>query len=197
MNRESFLYVVVFTFLVAFVFVFIIAIADNATAARVAQNRELVKAQAFLSAAGLTENDNDKTLRTFNSLFGAVDGDSIIKASIEGKEILIKQFSGQGLWGTVTGVLASDASVERIIGLDIMSHVETPGLGGRIEEDWFKDQFRHEKIQPDGISIRKGEGGSDSNPDNSVVDGVTGASLTSAAMEVIINNEIAKLREAR
>ncbi len=197
MNKESFLYVVVFTFFVAFIFVFIIALADNATAARVAQNRELVKAQAFLSAAGLTEDDNEKTLSTFNSLFGTVDGDSVIKASIEGKEILIKQFSGQGLWGTVTGVLASDASVERIIGLDIMSHAETPGLGGRIEEDWFKDQFRHEKIQSDGISIRKGEGGSDSNPDNAVVDGVTGASLTSAAMEVIINNEIAKLREAR
>ncbi|MCK5735709.1 MAG: FMN-binding protein, partial [Spirochaetaceae bacterium] len=66
---------------------------------------------------------------------------------------------------------------------------------GRIEEDWFKDQFRGEVIPENGITVRKGEGGSDKDPDNGVVDGVTGASLTSTAMEVIVNNQIAELRK--
>ncbi|PIE04937.1 MAG: hypothetical protein CSA76_01630 [Spirochaetales bacterium] len=79
-------------------------------------------------------------------------------------------------------------------GLDIISHSETPGLGGRIEEDWFKQQFRNEKIGTNGITVRKGEGGSDKDPDNSRVDGVTGASLTSASMEKIINDEIEVFR---
>ncbi|MDF1568486.1 MAG: FMN-binding protein, partial [Spirochaetaceae bacterium] len=87
------------------------------------------------------------------------------------------------------------SSLSQIIGLDVISHSETPGLGGRIEEDWFKDQFREEQIGPDGITVRKGEGGVDDDKENSTVDGITGASLTSAAMEVIINNEIEYLRQ--
>ena len=195
MNKDSFIYVVFFTFIVAFVFVFIIALADNATATRVAQNQALVTANAFLNVVNRTEESSEKTLETFSTLFGPVEDDSVVRATIDGKDLLVKQFAGQGLWGTVTGVVAVDASVERILGLDIISHSETPGLGGRIEEEWFKAQFRNEKINFDGIRVRKGEGGADSDTENSSVDGVTGASLTSAAMEVIINNEIEKLRE--
>ncbi len=196
MNKESFLYVVVFTFVIAFVFVFIIALADNATSEQVARNQELGTAQAFLNAVGEAETDGTIALSNFSEMFGSVDGESVVEADVNGEKLLVKQFSGQALWGTVTGVLAVNADVSRIIGLDIISHSETPGLGGRIEEDWFKDQFRNEKIAADGIKVRKGEGGADSDPDNAVVDGVTGASLTSASMEIILNNEINALKEA-
>jgi len=194
MKKESFLYVVLFTFIVAFVFVFIITLVDNATSERVARNRELVSAQAFLNAVGRSEEGGRKALSDFSEIFGTVDGESIVKAEVDGEILLVKQFSGQGLWGTVRGVIAVNNDVSRIIGLDIISHEETPGLGGRIEEDWFKDQFRGEAISNDGITIRKGEGGADADPDNSIVDGITGASLTSASMEVIVNNQIAELR---
>ncbi len=142
MNKESFLYVVIFTFVVAFVFVFIIALVDNATSERVAQNQKLVTAQAFLNAVGQPETDSAAALSEFKSLFSGVEGESVARANINGESLLVKQFSGQGLWGTVTGVIAVDQSVSTIIGLDIISHSETPGLGGRIEEDWFKDQFQ-------------------------------------------------------
>ena len=195
MNKESFLYVVIFTFVATFIFVFIIALADNATSERVARNQELVTAQAFLNAVGESESDGTKALLAFEETFGSVEGESVVHATVDGEDLLVKQFSGKGLWGTVTGVIATDAGLNRIIGLDIISHSETPGLGGRIEEDWFKNQFRNEKIAAGGIRVRKGEGGSDSDPDNSVVDGVTGATGTSSAMEVIINDEISALRE--
>lgn len=196
MNKESFLYVVVFTFLVAFLFVFVIALADNATASQVARNQELVSAKAFLNAINRYQEDSAAALDRFESIFGAVEGEEVVEASADGETFLVKQFSGQGVWGTITGVLAVNNTVDRIVGLDIIGHSETPGLGGRIEEEWFKDQFRNEKITTGGITVRKGEGRVDSDPDNASVDGVTGASLTSAAMEVIINNEIETLREA-
>ncbi|MDT8298577.1 MAG: FMN-binding protein, partial [Spirochaetaceae bacterium] len=121
--------------------------------------------------------------------------EGVNRAVVGGRDVMVKQFQGNGLWGTITGVLAVDSSLSQIIGLDVISHSETPGLGGRIEEDWFKDQFREEQIGPDGITVRKGEGGVDDDKENSTVDGITGASLTSAAMEVIINNEIEYLRQ--
>lgn len=195
MNRESILYVVLFTAFTAFVFVFLISWADVSTAERVAKNQELVTAQAFLNAVGRPEEDRDAALKAYEEFFGSATGDSAVRASLDGEEILITRFSGMGLWGTVTGVLATDASVQRIVGIDIISHSETPGLGGRIEQDWFKNQFRGERILPEGIVVRKGQGGADEDRDNGYVDGITGATGTSTSMAVMLNAEIANLRK--
>lgn len=194
MNKESILYVVLFTAFTAFVFVFLISWADVSTAELVAKNQELVTAQAFLNAVGRPEEDRDAALKAYEEFFGSATGDSAVRASLDGEEILITRFSGMGLWGTVTGVLATDASVERIVGIDIISHSETPGLGGRIEQDWFKNQFRGERILPEGIVVRKGQGGADEDRDNGQVDGITGATLTSTSMAVMLSAEIANLR---
>lgn len=195
MNRESILYVVLFTAFTAFVFVFLISWADVSTAERVAKNQELVTAQAFLNAVGRPEEERDAALKAYAEFFGSATGDSAVRASLDGEEILITRFSGMGLWGTVTGVLATDASVQRIVGIDIISHSETPGLGGRIEQDWFKNQFRGERILPEGIVVRKGQGGADEDRDNGYVDGITGATGTSTSMAVMLNAEIANLRK--
>lgn len=195
MNRESILYVVLFTAFTAFVFVFLISWADVSTAERVAKNQELVTAQAFLNAVGRPEEERDAALKAYEEFFGSATGDSAVRASLDGEEILITRFSGMGLWGTVTGVLATDASVQRIVGIDIISHSETPGLGGRIEQDWFKNQFRGERILPEGIVVRKGQGGADEDRDNGYVDGITGATGTSTSMAVMLNAEIANLRK--
>ena len=195
MNKESIIYVVVFTAFTAFVFVFLIAWADVSTAERVARNQELVTAQAFLNAVGRPEAEREAALKAYEEFFGSAKGSSAVRASVDGEEILIKQFSGMGLWGTVTGVLATDAEVKRIVGIDIISHSETPGLGGRIEQDWFKNQFRGERIPPEGIVVRKGQGGADEDSENGQVDGITGATGTSTSMAVMLNREIAGLRK--
>ncbi|MCG8453569.1 MAG: FMN-binding protein [Spirochaetales bacterium] len=188
MTKDSFLYVVVFTFLVAFVFVFLIALVDEATSERVLLNRERATAEAFLNAVGIPLEGDVREL--YKSSFGQPNSDGIVTTTVDGRRVVARQFTGNGLWGAVSGVLALDPEENMIVGLDIISHSETPGLGGRIEEDWFKEQFRGELIPPDGLRVMKGEGGMDMDQGNGMVDGVTGASLTSAAMETIVNDEI-------
>ena len=195
MKKDSFLYVVIFTFVVAFVFVFVISLVNNATADRVARNQELVSAEAYLNTIGVSADSPDKILSEYDTLFGSVEAGDVVRTEIDGETILVKEFIGDGLWGAITGVIAVNKDVSRIIGMDIISHAETPGLGGRIEENWFKEQFRGERIPPDGIAVRKGDGTVDSDPDNGSVDGVTGATLTSFSMRGIINSEIESLRK--
>lgn len=196
MNKENVIYVVVFTFVVAFAFVFLLALADNATRERVEANQRLVIAEAFLGAAGIGIPEDRSPLDAFESTFpGASDDDTRLRASVDGSDIVLSRFTGQGLWGTITGVLAVTADAGRIVGLDIISHSETPGLGGRIEESWFKDQFTGEVVPPGGITVRKGEGGADVDTENGVIDGITGATLTSDAMQTIVNAEIDALRK--
>jgi len=195
MNRESLTYVIVFTFVIAFAFVFAIALADGVTAERVARNRRLVTTEAFLRSVGYLEGEPSEELAEFAVEFGEIEDDSVVRTVVGGQDILVRRFSGQALWGTVSGIIAVDEEVSKIIGLEIISHNETPGLGGRIEETWFTRQFRGETILSDGIIVAKGEGRPDYNTDDGIIDGITGASLTSASIERIVNSEISKLRE--
>ena len=77
-----------------------------------------------------------------------------------------------------------------------MEDNETPGLGGRINEPWFKNQFEGEEIPADGIEVRALEGEGDPDATNGVVDSITGATRTSESIESIVNNQIEQLRSA-
>jgi Na+-transporting NADH:ubiquinone oxidoreductase subunit C len=103
-------------------------------------------------------------------------------------------FTGPGFWGPISGVLAVQADGERILGLSFTSHQETPGLGGRISEEWFRTQFRDRSVIPpaDGGPIlefvyRKPEGARE-------VEAITGATQTSSRLDRFLNQFLIDLR---
>ena len=199
MKKDSMGYLVLFTFVVCAVFVFFLSLANELTKERVAANRRYAERSAVLKALGIPFDSPDKVDSLYETGVRAfaADAEELYGATVDGIPRYAKRFSGAALWGTVTGVIAVDAAVERIAGLEIVSHNETPGLGGRIDEDWFKDQFRGERIGTAGIRVRQGGGKGDPDPENGELDAVTGASRTSQSMEQIINAEISALRAVR
>ncbi len=195
MKKDGITYTVLFSFIVAFVFVFFLSIAYGATKGKVAENKRLIEAKAYLSAAGIPVKNPKETEKIFKERFPHFNPSAPYNETVvRGKEVIVSPFQGNGLWGTIRGVIGVSKDVRRMIGLSIISHNETPGLGGRIDEKWFQDQFRGENIT-NGIVVRRGGGTGDKNPDNGEVDGITGASRTSSALEVIINNKIKELRK--
>lgn len=50
--------------------------------------------------------------------------------------------AGQGFWDVITGWVALDPELTETLGIVFLRHSETPGLGGRITEAEFRDQFR-------------------------------------------------------
>ncbi len=192
MNKSSLIYTVIFTFITAFFFVFFLSLANGATEKLVEQNQKSAVQSAVLRALGQSFSD---PVEAYEKLLSEIPAPgSTMSVGIDGQEVLIRYFSGSGLWGTVTGILAVEKNLSRIVGLDIISHNETPGLGGRIDEDWFKEQFRGERIPDTGIRILKGSGKGDDDRENGVVDAVTGASLTSSSMQTIINDAVKALK---
>jgi Na+-transporting NADH:ubiquinone oxidoreductase subunit C len=195
MNRQSLVYTVPFTFVVAFVFVALLALTNEATRKRTAENRQIAEKTAFLVALGIEVDEERDLPALYDSTVTeyTADGLTLYETEAGGVRKEAIRFSGAGLWGSITGVLAVDSGVSRILGLRIIDHNETPGLGGRIAEPWFQDQFSGEKIVDGKIRIR---GSGDNNPDDGIVDAVTGATRTSQAMEVILNESIRSLQEA-
>jgi Na+-transporting NADH:ubiquinone oxidoreductase subunit C len=196
MNKESMVFTIVFTVVAAFVFVFILALANETTKERVEENAALARQSAILNAMGLPFSAD--TIETIYKDVSIIEeGEYTLYSFGEGESrIYAKVFSGSGLWGTITGVLSVKGTMAEIAGLEIISHNETPGLGGRIDEEWFKVQFKGEKVLPGGIEVnQKGSGEGDPVSDNGIVDGITGASRTSQSMETIINRELNILSE--
>ena len=83
------------------------------------------------------------------------------------------KIKGPGFWGPISVLVALQPSLEIIKGIEILHQEETPGLGGRIAEDEFLDQFKGKSILPE-ISI----------------DAITGATMTSKAFKTMMNENV-------
>lgn len=91
-------------------------------------------------------------------------------------------FEGDAVWGHLKGFIGLTTNLENVLGIYFLSHSETPGLGGRIDELQYKEQFR-------GIAINDNENNYiiyRPNP-NGQVDSITGATGTSNAVRRILN----------
>ena len=98
---------------------------------------------------------------------------------------------GPGFWGPIQGMVGVTPDAAEVIGLAFYKHNEIPGLGGRITEDWFSDQFKDLPLFPieggqnifyltmEGTQKRANE-----------LDAITGATNTSSAVEVFLNQEL-------
>lgn len=88
------------------------------------------------------------------------------------------EMKGTGFWGPISFLVALEPDLETIKGIEILHQEETPGLGGRITEDEFKNQFKGKPVTPE-ISV----------------DAITGATMTSKAFKKIINENVKSFRE--
>ena len=109
------------------------------------------------------------------------------------------EVTGSGFWDMISILIALEYDFETIKGFKILKHAETPGLGERITEKWFLEQFKGKKIVPElKIVTHKGTNGvtdattsaTRANRPENEVDAITGATETSKALERIINNGV-------
>lgn len=192
MDKQGPLYTVVFIFIVSFAFVFLLSLTNQATTERVQLNQELNRRRAVLSALGVAAEGDEEVQQAFAQVAADSQAGLYVYEDERGR-LYAKQFAGPGLWGTIEGVVAVSSDLSRFAGLEILSDNETPGLGGRINEPQFKEQFRGAEIPEGGILVRKAS--AEGSAPEGAVDGITGATRTSDAMQVIINNELAALKD--
>lgn len=98
---------------------------------------------------------------------------------------------GPGFWGPISGMVAVNPQASRILGIAFYKHSETPGLGGRLTEEWFTNQFAGIPLYPiegeKNIFYLKPQGGKKA-PNE--LDAITGATGTSRAVESFLNQDL-------
>ncbi len=192
MKKDNVLYTVIFSFIITFIFVFLLALTYQSTKEKVLANGRIAEAKAFLLASGFTGVTNENAEDLFQKNFNLVNDEGLWETKINEERVYLVKFYGNALWGSITGVIAVNQNIGRIIGFEITSHNETPGLGGRIEERWFLDQLKGEKLSRD-FKVVKGTGKGDYDSENGYIDGITGATRTSESIEKIVLDEYEKL----
>ncbi len=98
---------------------------------------------------------------------------------------------GPGFWGPLYGVMGVDPELKKVIGVAFYRHSETPGLGGRITEAWFKDQFAGKNLVPGDKEGRyfylvppgTAKAGNE-------LDAITGATGTSRGVERLVDEKL-------
>ncbi|MBN1426361.1 FMN-binding protein [Candidatus Fermentibacteria bacterium] len=97
---------------------------------------------------------------------------------------------GPGFWGPIHGIVAVSENDHRIVGILFTRHEETPGLGGRIREPWFGEQFHGITLDPhrQGPLVRLIRQGSREHAWD--VDAITGATETSKKIQSLFDSDV-------
>lgn len=189
------LFIVAFTATVTAAFVAPISLAYLLTKPRADLNEQVFQMRSVLSAAGIPLPASPaEVVRLFKERaeeVSAKDGGQPYYRIRDGRGepsgyVLIR--SGPGLWGEITAAVGFERSLGKLTGVDFLKQSETPGLGARISEPWFREQFRGKR----GPLATVAEGQS---AGESQFDAITGATLTTNFVRDILNAAIGQVKD--
>lgn len=189
--KKSFAYPIIFMALLTAVFTFALAFLDQSTAEKVAllQETELRKKILYVFDIDVTSDVPEEIEVLFNEHIKEEKiNDQVIFEAVENGQIIGYAFpvQGPGLWGIIDGYVGVSSDYSELLGIEFISHSETPGLGGRIGEEAYKEQFRGIDISDvkagDYVIYRPAAGGN--------VDAIAGATLTSQSVSKLLNTDI-------
>ena len=189
-RKKQILYPVVFMILLTAVYTFVLAFINESTVDIIAAQEALRVKRSVLYVLDLP---SDGSADAVNQLYDAkletkpFGDDSYYIYKEDGMVVgYAFPYIGKGLWGSISGYMAISADLKTILGVDFVAHSETPGLGGRIDEEWFKVQFR-------GVPVAEAESLIFFPSDGGNIDSITGATSTSEAVRKIINGFVGEI----
>lgn len=192
MNQKSLAYPIIFMTAVTAITVLLLALLNQSTLAKVEENQELDLRRKILYVFDMYDEGvttDEEVSQIFDtSVEESTDslGRQIYTLVDNGQpQAYAVPFDGPGLWGSINGYIGVDANVDTVTGIEFIEQNETPGLGGRISEAPYKEQFRGVDISnatDTYIINRPATGGN--------VDAVTGATQTSTYVQNMLNEDL-------
>lgn len=192
MKKDSFakkrIYPVAFMLLVTVVFISVTTVIYTYTKDTIKLNERLRLKQAVLYAGGISlSSDPVEIEKAFDDRVEEVKDDAgrvrYYTIRVEGTadiESYVVIQTGPGLWGEITAGVGFESDLGSFTGIEVIDQNETPGLGGRIDEAWFKEQFKGKR--PPLSPVPEGDQASDSQ-----FQAITGATYSTGGIQNIVN----------
>jgi len=172
-----------------------LAFTDRSTAKRIEENRQQqIRELSQLASIGeLTYDTNGKPkfkieLKELSKLkkqgLWAYEIHPIGSNKIIGYSLIAE---GIG-WDRLKILIALSSDLKKITGLEIVDSRETPGLGARIKENWFREQYKKPTNRPLELVKHKPES-------EYQVQAITGATISSTAVTNMVNKTVELARK--
>ncbi len=189
------LFTIFFMFAVTLVFIAVLSLIYVLTRDTIRLNESLVVKRAVLYVAGL---EVPQTGIEADALYQK----RVVEVKKEGEVLYYEILSpsgelqsyvvpvlGAGLWGEIESVVGVEKDLKTLTGIEFIKQNETPGLGGRITESWFKEQFRGKRWPLS--TVPEGDPAGDQE-----FQAITGATNTTNGIRDILNNRLARAEQA-
>lgn len=192
--RETKIYPVFFMILITVIFVGLLATFYELTIENVHKYRQNQLKKMIVGSFNLPE---DNFLESYSNYISEHKRNGFVyyEAIKDGQNLgFCLPITGSGLWGSISGLISVDADFKKIINLEIIDQNETPGLGGRITEEWFKNQFSNLPIIENGAIANYKLIPENDKRNNNQVNQITGATSSSKAVVKMVEKNLEKYR---
>ena len=181
--KETNTYIIIYASVMVIIVAFLLAFISSVLKPTQDANVERDKKNQILTSLNIVGLKGEAIDRQYAQTITDVQteaGGQVYVAQVDGQTKYVLPVKGRGLWGGLWGYISIDEDKQHVFGTYFDHESETAGLGARIKERWFQEQFNgkpiftHNTQQVALTVVKKGASKAETE-----IDGVTGATLTS------------------
>lgn len=164
----------------------ILSLWNDVTAPRIEQNRLKVLKQAITLVLPGIDHYQEQLLPDQSILYMGIKEGNDAPVGYAFKAI------GNGFSPDLTLMVGTSPDFSRITGIEVLEHTETPGLGNKIEDQWFKDQFKglYSGLNADRAVVKNVK---PADPEKGI-QAVSGATISSKAVVTIVMTQLNRVK---
>jgi electron transport complex protein RnfG len=175
-KQDNILKLVVVLTVICAISAFALAIVYNVTKEPIAEQKrlEMIKAiKSVLPSSAVNDPVKDKkVIEQRNVFIGKDSSGKVVGAAF-------KVVSNEGYSGKIEIMLGINSKDDSVNGIEILAMAETPGLGAKITEDRFKNQFKKRNLKNTNWKVKK---------DGGDIDQISGATISPRAVTKAVYN---------
>jgi len=197
LNTNSNTYIIIYSTIMVVIVAFLLAFVSQTLKPMQDANVALDTEKQILNSLNLRGLSDEEAHATFEKIVAFDEAQNVYVCTLENGDVkYVLPLKGQGMWGGISCFLAIDSDKNTVYGAYFNHESETAGLGAEIKDnaDW-QAKFQGKKIFADGddstiaLSVVKAVN------NETTVDAVTGATVTSTAVSKMLQEQLAKYKD--
>ena len=194
LNTNSNTYIIIYSTIMVVIVAFLLAFVSQTLKPMQDANVALDTEKQILNSLNLCGLSDEEAHATYEKIVAFDEAQNVYVCTLENGDVkYVLPLKGQGMWGGISCFLAIDSDKNTVYGAYFNHESETAGLGAEIKDnaDW-QAKFQGKKIFADGddstiaLSVVKAVN------NETTVDAVTGATVTSTAVSKMLQDQLAK-----
>ena len=194
LNTNSNAYIIIYSAIMVLIVAFLLAFVSQTLKPMQDANVALDTEKQILNSLNLRGLSDEEAHATYEKIVKFDEAQNVYVCTLENGDVkYVLPLKGQGMWGGISAFLAIDSDKNTVYGAYFNHESETAGLGAEIKDnaDW-QAKFQGKKIFADetketlALSVEKAVN------NETTVDAVTGATVTSTAVSKMLHDQLAK-----